>query len=67
MTGSVPVIFNSYWHVLTSLWVMVLDEGHIVEFDRPSALLKDSDSRFYSLCKATGKNEFNLLKKMAGV
>ncbi|KAF7795629.1 hypothetical protein EIP86_006794 [Pleurotus ostreatoroseus] len=47
--------------------VMVLDEGRIVEFDKPATLLKDSTSRFYSLCKATGKSEFNMLRKMAGV
>ena len=46
---------------------MVLDEGRIAEFDKPAILLQDSDSRFYSLCKATGQNEFNVLKKMAGV
>lgn len=46
---------------------MVLDEGCIAEFDKPSSLLQDSKSRFYSLCEATGKTEFNVLKKMAGV
>ena len=34
---------------------------------RPATLLKDSTSKFYSLCKATGKQEFAMLKKMAGV
>ena len=46
---------------------MVLDQGHIAEFDKPSTLLKDPTSMFYSLCEATGKNEFSILKKMAGV
>ncbi|KAF7972890.1 hypothetical protein HWV62_16688 [Athelia sp. TMB] len=36
--------------------VMVLDQGRIVEFDN-----------FYGLCKASGKNEFSMLKKMAGL
>ncbi|KAF9234929.1 hypothetical protein BU15DRAFT_78554 [Melanogaster broomeanus] len=46
--------------------VMLLDEGRIVEFDRPAALLADHNSRFHGLCKATGKEEFTVLKKMAG-
>ena len=46
---------------------MLLDQGRIVEFDRPSVLLADSSSRFHALCKATGKNEFAMLKKMAGI
>ncbi|KAH8810334.1 multidrug resistance-associated ABC transporter [Flagelloscypha sp. PMI_526] len=45
--------------------VMLLDQGQIVEFDKPSTLLKDSSSQFYSLCKATGKEEFAMLKKLA--
>ncbi|KAG5641018.1 hypothetical protein DXG03_006371 [Asterophora parasitica] len=47
--------------------VMLLHQGHIAEFDRPSVLLKDPMSKFYALCKATGKEEFAMLKKMAGV
>jgi len=47
--------------------VMLLDEGRIVEFDSPAALLSDPSSRFYALCKATGKAEFAVLKRMAGV
>ncbi|KAF8518400.1 multidrug resistance-associated ABC transporter [Hysterangium stoloniferum] len=47
--------------------VMLLDEGRIVEFDTPARLLSDPNSRFYALCKATGKNEFAVLKRMAGV
>ncbi|EIW83220.1 multidrug resistance-associated ABC transporter [Coniophora puteana RWD-64-598 SS2] len=47
--------------------VMVLDEGRIVEFDKPSLLLREHSSKFYSLCKATGKKEFGALKKMAGL
>ncbi|KAK0452263.1 P-loop containing nucleoside triphosphate hydrolase protein [Armillaria borealis] len=47
--------------------VMLLDQGRIVEFDRPKVLLSDSSSKFHALCKATGKEEFSVLKKMAGV
>ena len=46
---------------------MLLDQGSIVEFDKPSILLKDPNSRFYALCKATGKEEFANLLKMSGV
>ncbi|TFK34287.1 multidrug resistance-associated ABC transporter [Crucibulum laeve] len=44
--------------------VMLLDQGRIVEFDRPSVLLNDSSSKFYALCKATGRDEFSMLQKM---
>ncbi|KAI0251186.1 multidrug resistance-associated ABC transporter [Lactifluus subvellereus] len=47
--------------------VMLLEEGRIVEFDSPAALLSNPNSKFYSFCKATGKHEFAVLKKMAGV
>jgi len=47
--------------------VMLLDNGRIVEFDSPTTLLRDPTSQFSSLCKATGKSEFSMLKKMAGV
>lgn len=47
--------------------VMLLEEGRIVEFDSPTVLLSDPSSKFYSLCKATGRNEFAVLKRMAGV
>jgi ABC-type multidrug transport system fused ATPase/permease subunit len=46
---------------------MLLEEGRIVEFDSPAVLLSNPDSKFYSLCRATGKSEFAILKKMAGV
>lgn len=45
---------------------MLLEDGRIVEFDSPGNLLSDPSSKFHSLCKATGKNEFAVLKKMAG-
>jgi ABC-type multidrug transport system fused ATPase/permease subunit len=47
--------------------VMVLDQGRLKEFDRPTVLLADPSSAFYQLCKATGKEEFAQLKKMAGM
>ncbi|KAJ7155701.1 multidrug resistance-associated ABC transporter [Mycena filopes] len=47
--------------------IMLLDQGEIAEFDRPAVLLADKSSKFYSLCKATGKEEFAMLQKMAGV
>ena len=53
--------------LLTDNQVMLLDQGRIAEFDKPAVLLADSSSKFHSLCKATGKSEFAMLKKMAGV
>ncbi|KAF9269658.1 multidrug resistance-associated ABC transporter [Marasmius fiardii PR-910] len=47
--------------------IMLLDQGHIVEFDKPGKLLSQPSSRFYALCKATGKDEFATLKKLAGI
>jgi ABC-type multidrug transport system fused ATPase/permease subunit len=47
--------------------VMILEEGRIVEFENPSVLLADPNSRFHGLCKATGKEEFAMLKKLAGL
>ncbi|KAH9976210.1 ATP-binding cassette transporter [Lactifluus volemus] len=47
--------------------VMLLNQGRIVEFDSPATLLSNHNSKFYSLCKATGKHEFSVLKRMAGV
>ncbi|KAI0676238.1 multidrug resistance-associated ABC transporter [Trametes maxima] len=47
--------------------VMLLDQGRIAEFDKPATLLSNAQSKFYSLCKATGKQEFAVLKRMAGV
>jgi ABC-type multidrug transport system fused ATPase/permease subunit len=47
--------------------VMLLEQGRIIEFDRPATLLGNPTSKFYALCKATGKDEFSMLKKMAGL
>jgi ABC-type multidrug transport system fused ATPase/permease subunit len=46
---------------------MLLEEGSIIEFDSPAALLSNPNSKFYTFCKATGKQEFAVLKRMAGV
>jgi len=47
--------------------IMLLEQGRIAEFDKPAVLLADPSSKFHSLCKATGKSEFAMLKKLAGV
>ncbi|KAK4052550.1 hypothetical protein OIO90_004318 [Microbotryomycetes sp. JL221] len=45
--------------------VLLLDKGQVIEFESPAKLLEDPTSRFYALCRATGKSEFKVLKKMA--
>ena len=45
--------------------VMLLDDGKIIEFDAPGTLLANRESKFYALCKATGKEEFSTLKGLA--
>ncbi|KAJ7896009.1 multidrug resistance-associated ABC transporter [Mycena olivaceomarginata] len=51
-----------------STTIMVLDQGiQIAEFDRPGTLLADPSSKFHALCKATGSEEFLMLKKLAGL
>ncbi|KAM0756050.1 P-loop containing nucleoside triphosphate hydrolase protein [Meredithblackwellia eburnea MCA 4105] len=45
--------------------ILVLDAGRILEYDHPAKLLENPASRFYALCRATGKSEFRILKKMA--
>ncbi|KAI0792249.1 multidrug resistance-associated ABC transporter [Abortiporus biennis] len=47
--------------------VMLLEDGRIAEFDKPAELLRNTSSKFYALCQATGKNELSVLKKLAGV
>lgn len=47
--------------------VMLLEDGNIVEFDTPGNLLANRESKFYALCKATGREEFSTLKRLAGV
>ena len=46
---------------------MLLDDGKIIEFDAPGTLLANRESKFYALCKATGKEEFSTLKRLAGL
>ncbi|PWN42269.1 P-loop containing nucleoside triphosphate hydrolase protein, partial [Ceraceosorus guamensis] len=45
--------------------LLVLDKGKVDELDTPYALLQNRDSRFYRLCRAAGRAEFNLLLQMA--
>lgn len=40
--------------ILDSDRVIVLDKGHIVEFDSPSKLMLQKDSVFYGMCKDAG-------------
>jgi len=47
--------------------VMLLEDGKLVEFDTPANLLTNRESKFYALCKATGKEEFSILKRLAGL
>jgi len=46
---------------------MLLEDGKLLEFDTPMNLLANRDTKFYALCKATGKEEFSTLKRLAGV
>jgi len=46
--------------------VMVMDRGSIIEMETPKELLGRPESKFYSLCQAAGKAEFEHLKKLAG-
>jgi ABC-type multidrug transport system fused ATPase/permease subunit len=45
--------------------VLVMDRGRVSEYASPAELLRDHKSKFYALCKATGKTEFKNLKAMA--
>ncbi|WVQ74986.1 hypothetical protein IAR50_004594 [Cryptococcus sp. DSM 104548] len=45
--------------------VIVMDRGNIAEFASPAELLRDHKSKFYALCKATGRAEFKNLKALA--
>ncbi|WWD20306.1 hypothetical protein CI109_104782 [Kwoniella shandongensis] len=45
--------------------VIVMDRGHIAEYASPAELLRDHKSKFYALCKATGRTEFGNLKTLA--
>lgn len=45
--------------------VIVMDKGQVVEFDAPAKLLDDETSRFFKLCRASGRRELAHLKKLA--
>lgn len=45
--------------------MLVLDQGRVLEYDTPANLIGDLNSRFHALCRATGRSEFKILKKMA--
>ncbi|KAK4686614.1 hypothetical protein P7C73_g3512, partial [Tremellales sp. Uapishka_1] len=45
--------------------VLVMDRGQVSEYASPAELLRDHKSKFYALCKATGRMEFKNLKEMA--
>ncbi|GAA5920308.1 hypothetical protein JCM1841_004522 [Sporobolomyces salmonicolor] len=45
--------------------ILVLDKGHLIENGSPSDLIKDTTSRFHSLCRSGGRNEFRLLCRMS--
>jgi len=47
--------------------LVIMRKTNLFVFFRPAALLRNSTSNFYSLCKATGKAEFAILRKLAGV
>ncbi|PIA15905.1 P-loop containing nucleoside triphosphate hydrolase protein [Coemansia reversa NRRL 1564] len=44
-------------------YILVLDEGKVVEFDTPACLIKKKDGYFYRLCK--NSNEFEMLQELA--
>lgn len=45
--------------------IMVLEEGRVVEFDRPYNLLQNKDSQFYELITKTKDLDFLDLMEMA--
>ncbi|GAA6021159.1 hypothetical protein JCM10207_008338 [Rhodosporidiobolus poonsookiae] len=45
--------------------ILLLDKGKVLEYDSPATLLEDPTSRFYALCRAAGKKELAILKKMS--
>ncbi|KAJ6612747.1 P-loop containing nucleoside triphosphate hydrolase protein [Mycena sp. CBHHK59/15] len=46
--------------------VMLLDQGKIAEFDKPGVLLRNPHSKFYSLCKATGRRSLQCSRRWPG-
>ncbi|CAL1541619.1 unnamed protein product [Lymnaea stagnalis] len=51
--------------IMDSDRVMVLDNGHIVEFDQPYTLLMQGQGFFYDMVQQTGKAEFDHLMDVA--
>ena len=47
------------------MFVQVLDGGRLVEFDRPSVLLSNSDSYFSRMVEQTGPTEAEYLRVLA--
>ena len=45
--------------------VVVMDDGNVVEFDTPLALLDDEKSSFHSLCSAGGPQQYAKLRGLA--
>lgn len=45
--------------------IMVLDNGNLVEFDTPHALLANTNSLYYKLAEATGPSNLAFLKEIA--
>ncbi|GAA6039699.1 hypothetical protein JCM8097_001359 [Rhodosporidiobolus ruineniae] len=45
--------------------VLLLDKGKLIEFDSPAKLIEDPNSRFHALCRAAGKKELAILRKMS--
>ncbi|KAE8251675.1 hypothetical protein A4X06_0g2584 [Tilletia controversa] len=53
--------------IMHSDLVVVMDRGAVMEFASPAELLQQPDSRFYQLCAASGKAEFEKLRELAGL
>ncbi|EIW65943.1 hypothetical protein TREMEDRAFT_35758 [Tremella mesenterica DSM 1558] len=47
--------------------VAVLDKGRVLEYGRPTDLMRDSTSAFAALCMAQGEEEFSRLSTMANL
>lgn len=41
--------------VMDSDRILVMDQGHVAEFDSPTKLIQDKSSRFYALAKEAGE------------
>lgn len=46
-------------------YILVMDKGNVVEFDKPIRLIDDPTSRYHKLCKAAGRAEFKELRELA--